>query len=175
MHVFLLDWEVWTYVVAIFLSLVQLDGEGNVIRESGAWAVPELVVWAEEETVGESIAEEEAVVDASTGESVSAEVVEVKWVGKGNKVYKVEHQKAQKSWVVEELEEVTAFDGGRWGWWLPIWFRMPPNRWIGATARTMVPGSSCGFRKKMAAPSLKWRTMAQDCQSKDAISCLNPM
>jgi hypothetical protein len=106
-----------TQGVAIFLSLVQLDGEGNVIRESGAWMVPELVVWAEEDTVGEAIAEEEAVVDAGTGESIAAEVTEVKWVGKGTKVSKVEHQKAQKSWVVEELEDVTAFDGGRWGWW----------------------------------------------------------
>ncbi|MCP4340102.1 MAG: hypothetical protein GY799_14735 [Desulfobulbaceae bacterium] len=102
--------------VAIFISLVKVDEQGKVISETGAWAVPELVVWAVEGDA-ESIAEEAIVADASSGEVVSAEVTEVKWVGKGNKVAKIQHQKAKKSWVVEELEEVVSFDGGRWGWW----------------------------------------------------------
>lgn len=103
-----------TQGVAIFLSLVKLDEEGTIVSQAGAWAVPELVILAEE-TVTAS--DEEIVVDSNSGEIVSAEVTEIKWVGKGNKVAQIEHQKAQRTWVVEELEEAIAFDGGRWGWW----------------------------------------------------------
>lgn len=116
--------------VAIFLNLVQLDDAGKVTAETGAWVVPELVAWivAEEDsstadetpagTDGTEVAVdgESIVADTATGEVSGSEATEVKSTGKG-KVAKVEHQKAQKSWVVDEAEEVIAFDGGRWGWW----------------------------------------------------------
>ncbi|RKX33865.1 MAG: hypothetical protein DRP71_09070 [Verrucomicrobia bacterium] len=103
--------------VAIFLELVKVDGSGNVYAESGAWAVPELITWVvavDEDTtlvVGEDI-----VADEDTGEIVEVDVTKVKKTSKG-KVAKNEHQSAQKSWEVEEIEEIVAFDGGRWGWW----------------------------------------------------------
>ncbi|BBO92192.1 choice-of-anchor O protein [Desulfosarcina ovata] len=116
--------------VAIFVNLVKLDDSGQVVEETGAWVVPELVTWivAEEDssTTDETLAGtdgtvvavdgESIVADTATGEVSGSEATEVKSTGKG-KVAKVEHQKAQKSWVVDEAEEVIAFDGGRWGWW----------------------------------------------------------
>jgi len=103
--------------VAIFLELVKVDDSGHVYAESGAWAVPELITWVvavEEDTtlvVGEDI-----VADEDTGEIIDTDVTEIKKTSKG-KVAKNEHQSAQKSWEVEEIEEIVAFDGGRWGWW----------------------------------------------------------
>ena len=107
-----------TQGVAIFLSLVKIDDQGKVIAETGAWAVPELVVWSDEpEAEAEVTTETEVIADSGSGEVVSDEIIVIKWVGNGNKVAKKQHQKAQRSWVVEELEEVVSFDGGRWGWW----------------------------------------------------------
>ncbi|MBU1231721.1 MAG: hypothetical protein KKD01_19015, partial [Proteobacteria bacterium] len=103
-----------TQGVAIFLSLIKLDEEGNVVSETGAWVVPELVTWADETTVE---SEEGLIVDTSSGEIITAEVTEIKWVGKGNKVAQLAEQQAQRTWVVEETEDAIAFDGGRWGWW----------------------------------------------------------
>lgn len=106
--------------LAIFLSMVKLDDQGKIIAEAGAWAVPELIVWSDEpEAVAEAEAsvEEEVISDTSSGELVSDEIIVIKWVGKGNKVAKKQHQKAKKSTIVEESEEVISFDGGRWGWW----------------------------------------------------------
>jgi hypothetical protein len=112
--------------VAIFLNLVKLDNDDHVTDETGAWVVPELVTWiVEEETVetGEETVETEVVVDGSeivanseTGEVMGSEATTVKETAKG-KVAKSEHKKAQRSWVVEEIEELISFDGGRWGWW----------------------------------------------------------
>ena len=115
--------------VAIFVSMVKVDDSGNVVAESGAWVVPELVTWIEgeeEQAAAEADAGtdgtvvvvdgEETVADSETGEVEGSEATNVKTTGKG-KVHKKEHQKAQRSWVVEEIEEVIAFDGGRWGWW----------------------------------------------------------
>ncbi|TKB08188.1 choice-of-anchor O protein [Desulforhopalus sp. IMCC35007] len=107
-----------TQGVAIFLSLVKIDDQGKVLAETGAWAVPELIVWSDEpeaEAIEDLITDE--VVADTDGEVISDEVLTIKWVGKGNKVAKVQHQKAKKSWVVEETEEVVSFDGGRWGYW----------------------------------------------------------
>ena len=109
--------------VAIFLELVKLDDTGQVTAESGAWVVPELIVWldAEDETAEATIEDtieesDEIVADVATGEIVVAEVMEVKQTAKG-KVARTEHQKAQKTWEVDEAEAIVAFEGGRWGWW----------------------------------------------------------
>ena len=108
--------------VAIFLEMVQVDASGNVTAESGAWAVPELVTWivVEEETTAEPdstvVVGEDVVADEDTGEIVEVDVTEIKTTKKG-KVAKTEHQNAQKSWEVDEAEEIVAFEGGRWGWW----------------------------------------------------------
>lgn len=109
-----------TQGVAIFLSMVKLDDQGRVIAETGAWAVPELVVWSDEPeaaAAADVTTETEVIADAGSGEVVSDEIIVIKWVGKGNKVAKKQHQKAKKSLIVEESEEVISFDGGRWGWW----------------------------------------------------------
>ena len=109
-----------TQGVAIFLSLVKVDDQGKVIAETGAWAVPELIVWSDEpeaEVEAEITTETEVIADTGSGEVVSDEIIVIKWVGKGNKVAKKQHQKARKSLIVEESEEVISFDGGRWGWW----------------------------------------------------------
>lgn len=103
--------------VAIFLSLVQVDDEGQITRQTGAWVVPELITWNDQETEEDTINEEGLVVDTSTGEILTEEVTVIHWVGKNNKVQQKEHQSMQKSWTVDEAEEIIAFDGGRWGWW----------------------------------------------------------
>lgn len=110
-----------TQGVAIFLNLVKLDDANNVIAQTGAWAVPELITWiveAEELTDpdAEVTVDGTIVADDNTGEVVDAQVTEVKKTAKG-KVAKTEHQNAQKSWEVDEAEEIISFDGGRWGWW----------------------------------------------------------
>jgi hypothetical protein len=100
--------------VALFVSLVKLADDGSVIANTGAWVVPELIVWEEEEEVGDD--EEEIVADESTGEVTNALAREVVAVREG-KVNKTEHQLAQRTWEVEDLEEAVEFEGGRWGWW----------------------------------------------------------
>ncbi len=75
--------------VAIFLSLVKLDDENRVVAETGAWAVPEAEAEAD-------IISEEEITDTGSGEVISDEIVVIKWVGKGNKVGKKQHQKAKK-------------------------------------------------------------------------------
>lgn len=109
-----------TQGVAIFLSLIKLDDQGKVIAETGAWAVSELIIWSDEpeaEAMEDVVSSDEIIADTDSGEVVSDEVLTIKWVGKGNKVAKVQHQKARKSLIVEETEEVVSFDGGRWGYW----------------------------------------------------------
>lgn len=107
--------ELRTQGVAIFLEMVKLDASGHVTEESGAWVVPELVTWIED-SVEESIDDNEIVADAVTGEVTEADVTKIKVTAKG-KVAKTEHQTAQRTWEVDETEELIAFDGGRWGWW----------------------------------------------------------
>jgi len=109
-----------TQGVAIFLSLIKLDYQGKVIAETGAWAVSELIIWSDDpeaEAIGEVVSTEEVIADTGSGEVISNEITVIKWVGKGNKVAKKQHQKARKSAILEESEEVVSFDGGRWGWW----------------------------------------------------------
>ncbi|MFO7608620.1 MAG: choice-of-anchor O protein [Candidatus Krumholzibacteriia bacterium] len=101
--------------VAVFLDLVKLDAEGRVAEQSGAWVVPELLVWIDAE-IDEAVSDTAIVAEATTGEVIDDEVAEVKQTAKG-KVRKEEHQSAQRTWEVDEAEEVIAFDGGRWGWW----------------------------------------------------------
>ncbi|MBU8871726.1 MAG: hypothetical protein KOO60_12740, partial [Gemmatimonadales bacterium] len=112
-----------TQGVALFVSLVRMDDSGHIVEEASAWVVPELVTWivAEEETEATTETEvvvsgDEIVADAFTGELTEVEVDDIKTTKKG-KVNKSEHQKAQRSWEVEEAEEIIAFEGGRWGWW----------------------------------------------------------
>ena len=106
--------------IAIFLDLVKLDADMHVIAETGAWVVPELVTWIVEtdEVAEESevVVGEDVIADEATGEVVEIEVTEVKQTAKG-KVHKNSHALAEKSWVVDEAEEIVAFEGGRWGWW----------------------------------------------------------
>ena len=102
--------------VAIHLDLVKLDASGHEVQQSGAWAVPELVVWIDENAVETTLPDEEVIADAETGEIVEDEVVEVRDSEKG-KVAKSEHQQASRSWEVDEAEAVVEFEGGRWGWW----------------------------------------------------------
>jgi len=103
--------------VAIFLELVKVDDSGHVYEEAGAWVVPELITWiVEAESDTSTVVNDEIVADAETGEIIEEEVTKVKKTSKG-KVAKAEHQAAQRSWEVDEAEEIVAFDGGRWGWW----------------------------------------------------------
>ena len=104
-----------TQGVAIFLDMVQVDEAGNVARTAGAWVVPELIVWLDDLAEDGAVAEDTVVADESTGEVVAEATVQKK-NGKGA-VAKKEHQKAQRSWEVEEAEDIISFDGGRWGWW----------------------------------------------------------
>jgi hypothetical protein len=100
---------------AIFLSLVKLDDAGNITDQTGAWAVPELIVWIEELEEEGEVEEDEVVADEDTGE-VTAEGTEQQAGGRG-RVNRAEHQNAQRNWDVDEAEEVVSFEGGRWGWW----------------------------------------------------------
>ncbi len=101
--------------VAIFMHLVRVDGDGTVVEQASAWAVPELIVW-EETAVDEEVDTVEVVALEDTGELREIDVVKVVDARKG-RVRQVEHQRAQRGWEVEELEEVVTFEGGRWGWW----------------------------------------------------------
>jgi len=106
-----------TQGVAIFMNLVKVNEAGDITERTGAWVVPELVTWVTEEAVDDEIVVgEDQVAVADTGELIDTNAVEVKTTKKG-KVAGKGHQKAQKTWEVDEAEELISFDGGRWGWW----------------------------------------------------------
>jgi hypothetical protein len=112
--------ELRTQGVALFLRLVRLDEDGGEVQQTGAWVVPELIIWEEpddnEDVVVPPADGDEVVADEVTGEITDKAIQEIRTVTKG-KVAVVEHQAAQQNWEVEELEEAVEFEGGRWGWW----------------------------------------------------------
>jgi len=112
--------EMRTQGIAIFMNLVKLDDEGNITERTGAWVVPELITWLEEEEVEADETtvevEDDIVADAWTGELTDKNAIYIESTKKGTAAV-IEQQSAQQGWEVDEAEEVVAFDGGRWGWW----------------------------------------------------------
>jgi len=111
--------EMRTQGMAIFLTLVKLDESQNIIEQTGAWVVPELVTWIVEDDLTEEtslLIGEVDVANAETGELTDTFATEVEQTEDG-RVNTFEHQSAQRGWDVDEAEEIIAFEGGRWGWW----------------------------------------------------------
>ena len=107
--------ELRTQGVAIFVEMVQVDDGGAVLRQSGAWVVPELIVWQEDLAEEGEVEEDTVVADDTTGEVLAEATIKTR-NGRGA-VSRKEHQHAQHGWEVDESEDVISFDGGRWGWW----------------------------------------------------------
>jgi hypothetical protein len=108
-----------TQGVAIFLELVRLDDEGNILVQAGAWAVPEIVfIGDEDEEEGDdesTVAEDDEIADEETGEVVAH--VNSKTKGGRGAVARGTHMGAQANTVLTEDEAMMEFDGARWGWW----------------------------------------------------------
>lgn len=112
-------WEYMrTQCVAIHMDIVKLDTFGKVTDKSGAWVVPELIVFEDPVQASEAVSSE-VIADANTGEIVADASTDENAKKKTSRmVANHEHQKAKKRWEVEELAvDIESFDGGRWGWW----------------------------------------------------------
>jgi hypothetical protein len=98
--------------VAVHLELVQVDSNGDVIAEEGAWCVPDVlvsdVILIEQQSIG-SEAEE------NTSEASETAVKESK--DSKQEVAKHEHEKAVTGDVTLEVEDMEQFGGSQWGWW----------------------------------------------------------
>ncbi len=82
-----------TQGVAIFLSLVKLDDRNKITETTGAWVVPELVIWADDgETTGYN------------------------W--RYLKIIKKLARKIKHGKILPKLQAIVAFDRGSWAWWL---------------------------------------------------------
>ena len=89
--------------IAVHMDLVKLDTTGKVTEQSGAWVVPELVIFEEDPD-----ADAEEVADEVTGEVVAEveEDSEKDRRGDRRRVAKHEHKKAQKTGETEDIVDL---------------------------------------------------------------------